>query len=81
MVNRRSPSMIDQFERASDDLDRLIRDARLIPGRHHAARYHDIEERAVAIADAIRAAARGPQRAAAPPLAVETRGRRTGAWF
>ena len=70
-----APSMGDQLQRASADLDLLIRDVHA--GLGSARGYDDCEERAHAIAAGVVAAFRRPARPVAPCLART----RTGAWF
>lgn len=81
MAQPSRPSIPDQLERASHELDLLIRDARLSPVRHHGERHAALEERAQAIAASIVAPFRGEQRSSAPPLAMETQGVKSSAWF
>ncbi|WP_328277723.1 hypothetical protein [Sphingobium sp.] len=76
------PSIPDMLENASHALDELIRDARLpIPRGRHDHRHGDLEERAQAIAASIVASFRGSAAASAPPIMLETDGRRTRALF
>ena len=65
-----SLGIADQLERASADLDRMIADVRL--GRPGHRQFHDLEERAQAIASAIVAPFRGTgAKPVNPPLSVE----------
>ncbi|BBF70209.1 hypothetical protein [Sphingomonas bisphenolicum] len=75
------PSIADQLEGASHELDLLIRDARLSPDRRHDRRHADLEERAQAIAASIVAPFRGGRTPSAPALAIETQGAKSSAWF
>ncbi len=73
-------SIADSLENASMALDELIRDARLPPRRRHDDHLADLQERALAIATSIVA----PFPHAAPsaaPIAFETDGRKSCAWF
>ncbi len=72
------PPIADQLERASDELDLLIRDARLLRDQR---RYDALEERAQAIAASIVASFRGELAPSAPPLWQERRGNRARAIF
>lgn len=76
------PSIADQLERIVPAFDQLVYDARLIPhhGRHDK-RLADLEERGQAIAASIVASFRGEQSPSAPPIAIETQGNRSKAWY
>ncbi|WP_030540570.1 hypothetical protein [Sphingobium sp. DC-2] len=78
MAKPTRPSIADQLERASHELDLLIRDARNI---RHTRDYDALEERAQAIAASIVAPYRGERPPSAPPLAIETQGAKSSAWF
>lgn len=75
------PSIPDSLENASHALDELIRDARLPPRGRHDLAHAALEERAQAIAASIVASFRGVRAPSAPPLAFETDGRRSSAYF
>lgn len=74
------PSIADQLENASRELDRLIRDARLPPRRRHDEHYAELQARARAIAASIDAPFAHARRSA-PPLHFETDGRKSSAIF
>jgi len=74
-------SIPDQLERASHELDTLIRDARLSPRQRHDQRHADLEERAQAIAASIVAPFRGECAPSAAPLAMEMRDGKLSAWW
>ena len=78
MAKPTRPSIPDQLERASHELDLLIRDARNL---RHQRDYDAQEERAQAIAASIVAPYRGSRSPSAPPLAIETQGAKSSAWF
>ncbi|MDX3908886.1 MAG: hypothetical protein QHC67_03610 [Sphingobium sp.] len=63
------PSIADQLERASDDLDQVICSARL--GVRNARQFDDLEEQAQGIAAKIVAAFRGEQAPQAKPLRMD----------
>lgn len=69
------PCKADQLLKLADDLLALAERVRLGRPSHRAV--HDNEEEASRIADAVRAAFRGPSRATAPVLGRTA----TGAWF
>ena len=73
--------LADQLENASHELDLLIRDARLPSRARHDLRHAALEERAQAIAASIVAPFRGERVPSAPPLALDTQGRKSQAWF
>ncbi|MBB6191179.1 hypothetical protein FHS51_001401 [Sphingobium wenxiniae] len=75
------PSIPDQLENASHELDLLIRDARVSPDQRHDRRHADLEERAQAIAASIVASFRGEVTRSAPPLRMEVQGAKSSAWF
>ena len=84
MLKHRSPtrpSIADQLEGASHELDLLIRDARLIPCGRQDQHLADLEERGIAIVTSIVAALRGTEAASAAPIAIEMLGKRARAWF
>lgn len=75
-----NPSIADQLENASRALDQLIHDARLPPRRRHDEHYAELESRAKAIAASIIAPFRRVT-PSAPPIAIATEGKKSGAWF
>lgn len=75
------PSIADQLEGASRELDLLIRDARLSPLGRPDHRHAALEERAQAIAASIVASFRGSPKPSAPALAMETQGAKSSAWY
>lgn len=78
MAKPTRPSIADQLEQASHELDLLIRDARNI---RHPRDYDAQEERAQAIAASIVAPYRGSREPSAPPLWIETDGDKSSALF